>query len=329
MGNCSLYCSLNLTLSFMKKNKLMGVLFPLTLVCSGAFAQNTFPSTGNIGVGTLTPSSDISVRKAATGVSIEAGGNPYFGTIGFNRESKTGEIMDPLGNAFQINNGGGDKNLHFQVWSSFGQSNLDALVINGSGGKVGISTANPLAELDVRGVLHVVTPGYGDYVAGQGSYLGWNRSGGGGEVNLVNNKGAGYAAGFAFEQTSDGTAFERLMTIKGDGNVGIGTDSPIDKLSVNGRIRSKEVKVEVTNWPDYVFQPAFKLSTLNDIESFIEANGHLPEVPSSIEVEKNGLSLGEMNKILLKKIEEMTLILINMNKQLQRQETELKRLRNK
>lgn len=100
-----------------------------------------------------------------------------------------------------------------------------------------------------------------------------------------------------------------------DGNVGIGTDTPKEKLSVNGNIRAHQIKVETTNWPDYVFEDDYKLSSLEDTEKFIQANGHLPQVPKAETVEKEGYSLNEMDKILLKKIEELTLHLIRLDKE--------------
>jgi hypothetical protein len=89
---------------------------------------------------------------------------------------------------------------------------------------------------------------------------------------------------------------------------------------VNGKIRAHEIKVETTNWPDYVFAPSFKLPDLEVTEQFIKQNSHLPEIPSAVEVEKDGISLGEMNAKLLKKIEELTLHLIEQNKRLDAQE---------
>lgn len=101
--------------------------------------------------------------------------------------------------------------------------------------------------------------------------------------------------------------------------MGIGTVSPAERLSVNGNIRSKEIKVEATNWPDYVFLPDYQLPSLTQIEEQIKLKGHLPDMPSAKEVETNGIALGEMNKLLLKKVEELTLHLIDQNKQLQDQ----------
>lgn len=102
------------------------------------------------------------------------------------------------------------------------------------------------------------------------------------------------------------------------GNVGIKTPTPRDyELAVNGKIRAKEIKVESTNWPDYVFKPDYEKMSLQEIEAYIKNNGHLPGVPAAAEVEKEGVALGEMNKILLRKIEELTLHLIQKDKELQ------------
>jgi len=203
-------------------------------------AQNTFPASGNAGIGTNTPASRLTIKQAGTGISMEPGGNPYYGTLGFNRESGTGVIFDPTGNAFQINNGSTDKNLHIQVYNGLGQ--------------------------------------------------------------LITNN---------------------ALVISANGSVGIGTAAPQEMLSVNGTIRSREVKVETANWPDYVFKPTYKLKPLIEVKAYIDQNHHLPEVPSAQDVLKMGVNLGEMNKLLMKKVEELTLYLIENDKTLRKLQAEV------
>ena len=117
------------------------------------------------------------------------------------------------------------------------------------------------------------------------------------------------------------------FTINSKGDVGIGTTTPSETLSVKGKIRAKEIKVELSGWPDYVFAKEHKLPQLKDIESFIKKNQHLPEVPSAQEVKDNGLSLGEMHARLLKKIEELTLYLIEQNKKIEALQQHVMQLR--
>ncbi|QQT24833.1 hypothetical protein [Sphingobacterium spiritivorum] len=118
-----------------------------------------------------------------------------------------------------------------------------------------------------------------------------------------------------------GISWVNLVSVKANGNVGIGTATPQDKLAVNGNIRAREIKVETNNWPDYVFEEDYKLKSLAELETFIKANKHLPDIPSAKKIEEDGLSVGEMNKLMMKKIEELTLHLIEKDKQLQQQDT--------
>lgn len=126
---------------------------------------------------------------------------------------------------------------------------------------------------------------------------------------------------------------QQAMTWLCNGNVGIGITNPQEKLAVNGTIHSKAVTVDLQNWPDYVFHPSYQLPKLSDIKNYIDKNHHLPEMPSAADVEKNGLNLGDLNKVLVKKVEELTLFLIEQQKLFeetkafqQKQIDELKRL---
>ncbi len=102
-----------------------------------------------------------------------------------------------------------------------------------------------------------------------------------------------------------------------------GSNQPAYKLlqlDNNGLLYAREVKVNLDSWPDYVFHKEYKLMPLNDVETFIAKNGHLPNVPKAETVETSGLNLGEMNKLLMEKVEELTLYLIQQQKLLEEQQ---------
>lgn len=128
-----------------------------------------------------------------------------------------------------------------------------------------------------------------------------------------------YGCVFDFQSKVPGAGSNSLQTnvrITSAGYVGIGTTTPSEKLSVNGNILSKKVKVTQTGWADYVFHPCYKLPSLDEVEAYIKRHQHLPDIPSAAEVEKNGLDLGDNQTALLKKIEELTLYIIQQQKEI-------------
>lgn len=122
-------------------------------------------------------------------------------------------------------------------------------------------------------------------------------------------------------QNADGsvTLFDNSashVTITSNGNVGIDQKNPKDKLEVNGQIHAKSVKVDLKEWADFVFEEGYNLPQLKEVEQFIKANGHLPEIPSTAVVVSDGIELGAINRLLLQKIEELTLHLIAQEKEI-------------
>jgi hypothetical protein len=107
-----------------------------------------------------------------------------------------------------------------------------------------------------------------------------------------------------------------VINITNTGNVGIGTLTPQSEFSVKGTITAQRVKVIQTGWADYVFHKSYQLPSLADVEAYVHSNQHLEGIPSAAEVAKDGVDVGEMNKKLLAKVEELTLYLIEQNKKI-------------
>jgi hypothetical protein len=190
------------------------------------------------------------------------------------------------------------------------------------GSKVGIGTTSPTAQLEVKGpytgVSHVVIN---------------STNTGGPELQFAFNNAI---KGFAwYVPSSDALGFGRgnantSMFVAASGNVGVGTMSPDEKLTVNGKIHAKEVIIDLSvPAPDYVFEKSYDLKSLDEVKRYIDENKHLPEVPSAKEMEKDGVKVGEMEMILLKNIEELTLYIIEQKNQLDELKTEVKKMKDR
>jgi len=222
-------------------------------------------------------------------------------------------------------------------------------------GNVGIGTSGPLARLHLVGsgvsvdggnsisvsnndlAIQANTGGRSATLGAQLEFVipantdGTNSWGQGRIITVAGNTGNGNATGKMILGTR--RMFDKLGTgaqwyygndivIDGSGNVGVGTLNPDQKLSVNGIIHAKSVLIDLNGWNDYVFKKSYRLRPLSEVKAYIDQNQHLPEVPSEQEMVKNGLDVGEMNKLLMKKVEELTLYLIELKSevgQLQKQ----------
>ena len=185
-------------------------------------------------------------------------------------------------------------------------------------GKVGIGTASPTQSLDVNGHVKfdALNSTYTNLQIGHGAND---------RIFADNHPNETYGGGMFFRVTSDPSLniphnYIDVMMLTDEGNVGIGiSDTKGFKLGVNGKIAATEVKVATyANWPDYVFEESYTLPTLKEVEDYIKTKGHLENIPSAKEVEKNGVLLGEMNKNLLQKIEELTLYTIQQEKEIEK-----------
>jgi len=153
----------------------------------------------------------------------------------------------------------------------------------------------------------------GDYYYSVLGLRGWVDDSGGSAHELAFSNGSVlYRTGF---ESSGWSSWRKVLIEDKNGFVGIGTTTPLAKLSVNGNILANEIKIKTNiEVPDYVFDPTYQLPKLSAIEEYVKTHRHLPEIPSANEIQKDGVDLTQMNLTLLKKVEELTLHAIDNEK---------------
>lgn len=269
-------------------------LFALT----SANSQNVFPSSGNVGIGYASPGSPLTV--VGSGNLVDFSNNTDQATFFYLSAPGASDKRSLISTstAGRLSLGAGGANEYLTIVNS---------------GKIGIGTTSPAEKLHVAGssVNGAVVTLIENTDASTNSFA---------SLQFKSGISANYWQAFA----RNGNFFIGIagiadyMMIKSDGKVGIGTSSPDEKLTVNGAVHATRVKVETTvPGPDYVFEKSYSLPTLDEVKSYIDENKHLPEVPSAKEMEVKGIDVGEMNMLLLKKVEELTLYVIEQNKKIE------------
>lgn len=285
------------------------------VACSAAAQTNTFPSSGNVGIGTTSPQVPLQIR-------VGTDQNFFFDSN--QGESRISIVNDAL-NA--------NPAIQFQAsaYSFYGTSGAGPYLNVTSSGDVGIGLPNPSQALEVVGNVRA-DGGFMAYGNGQLQVQFYN---GGDPTNqhfteLIAQNGTftGRFVNDAYSQANNwlyvtrnpGTYSTQYVTFP-SGNVGIGTTDPAYPLSVNGTIEAKEVIVQ-TGWSDYVFDKGYRLEPMSEVEKTIEAEKHLPGMPSAKEVAAHGVSVGEMEAKLLAQLEEVTLRQIDEEKRIATLEAE-------
>jgi hypothetical protein len=265
--------------------------------------SNTYYNTGNVGIGTINPDALLQVTKAS--------------------EPNTPVVMQKwaptvAGYNLTLSNYNSSFGIDYRFTQLHNYTSQPVLTFQA--GNVGIGTTNPLAKLDVVGgdmqVYNSITGSTNLNVGSAATGKTYIRLTTSSDVN-------GY--GIIQSVLTSGSAWGNTFINPQGGDVGIGTtDTHGYKLAVNGSVRSKSVKVELANWPDFVFLEDYKLPTLAEVKTYIDKNQHLPDMPSASEVHANGLDLGGMNRLLLKKVEELTLYLMEEHDKNIKQESRIK-----
>lgn len=300
--------------------------FALINFCSAQWTQNgsVLTTTNSVGIGTTAPADllDIYGSNPILRITDNAQGNTSFFQ----------ELSNTYGGGFRLYDG-----TTYSMWFQ--------------GGHVGIGTTTPQSALDVNGAISMQTYGHistqrnnnnnytnlflgggikdnGDgtcTVFGDGGsnyFAAIRMDNSGGNVGAINFYSGATTGGSNYTLSNAGLSNDLTMSLVG-GNVAIGTSDPKGyKLAVNGSAIATAIYVKSFNsWPDYVFKPSYKLPSLTDIKRYIDLNHRLPDMPSAEEVAKDGINLGETDKLLTKKIEELTLYLIDKDNQLNEEKT--------
>jgi len=264
--------------------------------------SNPYPTTGYLGLGVSSANAQSKlhisgIERYSLRLYRDGNTNNYLSLW----QGTAGAGMDPVGTGMLF--------LGYDVPTT--------VIINN---KLGIGTSSPQEKLHVEGNIYVNT-----------NQIQFASAAGG--VNRIQSfAGAGPYGTWLFKSRFDHLVLDAgedapnarkiifrtggadRMFVDSYGNVGIGTSVPDKLLTVRGTIHSNEVIVDLSvPGPDYVFEKGYNLPPLNDLKAYITTNKHLPEVPSAQEMETNGVKLREMNMTLLKKVEELTLYILDLN----------------
>ncbi|MCX2680625.1 hypothetical protein OOZ15_11790 [Galbibacter sp. EGI 63066] len=297
---------------------------------------NTFPDSGNVGIGTTNPSSTLEVKSDVNSdsrihINTATDGDPSIIRFQDSGVTTWGFLANyPSQGKFSLYNY---------------QKGSHAIILN-ENSDVGIGASNPQAKLHIydsdilgnnAGDFHLLyrLQGRSSHHFMENTWLLRDANGTGWLQARLHN-GISIDASFLTPGVNTRTWWERdpyddvqswgngseayMSLIKG--KLGIGTvNTGSHKLAVEGSVGAREVKVEASNWSDFVFEKNYDLPTLEEVERHIQEKGHLQDIPSAEEVEKNGIYLGEMDAKLLQKIEELTLYTIEQEREIKQQQS--------
>jgi hypothetical protein len=257
---------------------------------------------GYVGIGTTSPLTTLNVAGgnwdlATTNGDFAIGNSTYRLKFGIATAGRG------AGDARIYTTGGTNRTI-------LGSNDTDILAITPTG--VGVSTITPSGKLHIEHDGTDLNPHIRIHATGLYSRINWS----------TNTNANTWVAQSYLESATAADNYWRLeyggssrLHVAGNGNIGIGTSTPDNKLDVLGVIRANEVIVE-TGWADYVFQDDYKLKPLSEVEAFIKENKHLPSVPSAAKIQDKGAHVAELMTKMMEKIEELTLYSIEQKKEI-------------
>ena len=296
---------------FLNENVFIGSELEVNGSVSIGYTAHTIPGTnglivsGPVGIGTFAPEEELDV----------------VGKIKTNELQLTGGYMngylltsDPVGNAIWAD----PNSLNVGPW----EKNGDFLYVNVNT-KIGIGLPDPAEALDINGNMRI----RGNIIAARTNYLPLKIFGGNNEIDgsfisLCNNVGQTgsikmYAVGPESRLEFNVNEFKAL-DIRSDKQIVFGNPNEDGEVTilVNGEVNANLMRVQVDGWWDCVFDNDYELPSLYEVDKYIKENNKLPDIPAETELIQNGLNVAEMNALLVKKVEELTLYVIELQKQI-------------
>lgn len=310
--------------------------YAIANTCGDSFCgpRMTLLDSGNVGIGTTTPNAKLEVNGNILVGGLGAGSDavPLSKKIAaFNYQKIEAGAIDFL----DFNTTRHSTSIAFRAKNA---SNVpqEFMRIVGENGNVGIGTTNPTQKLEVIGNAKIsgkLTLGLDTQI----TTISGPANGGAIQIKPNALAGGGDNRYLRLGLIDNNSVFYPAISVADGLNVGIGTTNPDQKLTVKGKIHTEEVIVDLLVPADYVFQKYYTgksalkadytMPTLAEIETYTKQNHHLPNVPSANEIKEKGLQLGEMSNILLQKIEELTIYVIEQNKKLNEQQKEIEQLK--
>jgi len=276
---------------------------------------------GNVGIGAMNPKARLSVggdgyiNTGVYGIASNYGVYGYadnYGVFGSSSNYGVYGMGSYSGVQGEDDDSGSIGRLGHDTYGVYGSGSVYGGYFLGKGyfsGNVGIGTTSPEAKLGIASPSSGAALGVGR-ASGQPSIKA--RSDADGGWLIMDSTGSG-KAGVNYYHNAD------VILAKGGGNVGIGTSNiPAGvSLAVDGKILCEEVEVQLSeDWPDYVFEEDYELMPLEELAQYVRVQKHLPDVPTADEVASSGISLGQAQARALRKIEELTLYVVDLNERL-------------